>query len=132
MAGGVDRQRGDELGESVEEEARPVAQRGQRGQVLVRPLERDRIEHARPLARAPAGATTRVLADIGKSYAVYMKAGRPGSLVLDVAPGRYRVEWVDTRDGAVRKRERRDHPAGPMTLNPPPYRDDIALAVEAE
>ena len=59
MPGGVDGQRGHELGEAVEEEARAVAQRGERGQVLVRPLEPVGVEHALPVGRAAARGAER-------------------------------------------------------------------------
>jgi hypothetical protein len=80
---------------------------------------------------APAGTTTRALADPGNSYAIYVNGGRPGPLLLDLPAGRYRAEWVDTRDGKVRNRERLDHPGSEIRLALPPYRDDIALAIEA-
>jgi hypothetical protein len=81
---------------------------------------------------APPGATVRVLADHGRSYAVYILGGPPEPLTLDIAPGTYRAEWIDTRDGTVRRRQRLDHFGGPIALSPPPYDEDIALAIEAE
>jgi hypothetical protein len=81
---------------------------------------------------APRGATVRVLADHGRSYAIYMLGGPPQPLRLDIAAGAYRVEWIDTQDGAVRRRQRLDHAGGPTALSPPPYEQDIALAIEAE
>jgi hypothetical protein len=80
----------------------------------------------------PSGATVRVLADHGRSYAVYLLGGAPQPLTLDIAAGTYRVEWIDTLDGAVRRRQRLDHFGGPTALSPPPYEEDIALAIEAE
>jgi hypothetical protein len=61
-----------------------------------------------------------------------MLGGPPQPLTLDIAPGLYRVEWIDTKDGAVRRRQRLDHVGGPTALSPPPYEDDIAVAIEAE
>jgi hypothetical protein len=81
---------------------------------------------------APPGATTRVLADPGNSYAIYVVGGRPGPLVLDLPAGRYRAEWIDTKDGAVMRRESLDDAGFETTLDPPSYEDDIALAIEAD
>jgi hypothetical protein len=84
------------------------------------------------VTRAPPGATVRVLADYGTSYAIYMRGGQPGPLALDIAPGVYRIEWIDTQDGTVRRSQRLDHVGGPAALSPPSYAEDIALAIEAE
>lgn len=81
---------------------------------------------------AAAGASTRALADPGDAYAIYVEGGRPGPLLLDIAAGRYRVEWVDTRDGSVVKREQLEHAGSQMRLIPPSFTHDIALAIEAE
>jgi hypothetical protein len=81
---------------------------------------------------APPGASTRVLADPGNAYAVYVMGGQPGPLTLEIAPGNYRVEWIDTKNGRVRKRQRLDQVGFEATLVPPSYEDDIAIAIEAE
>jgi hypothetical protein len=80
--------------------------------------------------RAPAGSTFRVLADPGRAYAVYLAGGRASPLVLDLESGRYRAQWIATEDGAVLKEERFGHDGGPRPLLPPPYDEDIALAIE--
>ena len=59
VARGVDGQRRHELGEAVEEEAGAVLQRGERGDVLVRPLEPVGVEHAPPVAGAAARGAER-------------------------------------------------------------------------
>jgi len=104
--------------------------------VLKRFLERFDLPRMVPdreiVTSAPPGATVRVLADYGTSYAVYLQGGRPGPLTLDIAPGVYRAEWIDTQDGAVRGTQRLDHVGGPTVLSPPSYAEDIALAIEAE
>ena len=78
----------------------------------------------------PPGATARVLAEPGEAYAVYLLGGRPGPLVLDLAPGRYAAEWVDPRNGRVLKTERVEGGVA-TTLRAPRYTRDIALAIEA-
>jgi hypothetical protein len=102
--------------------------------VLKRFLERFEFTQMSPMhgivKRAPAGATSRVLADPGRAYAVYLAGGRPGPLVLDLEKGRYRAQWIDTANGRVASEERFAHRGGPRSLPPPPYEEDIALAIE--
>jgi hypothetical protein len=104
--------------------------------VLKRFLERFELPQLSPspetVISAPPGVTTRALSDPGTGYAIYLAGGRPGPLVLDVAAGRYRAEWVDTSDGRVKQREEFDHAGSQLRLIPPSYEDDIALAIEAE
>jgi hypothetical protein len=78
---------------------------------------------------APPGATVRVLADPGREYAVYL-GDDADHFGLEAPKGRYEVEWIETTDGAVAQRERIDHPGGGLALVPPPYAQDMALAVE--
>lgn len=103
---------------------------------LKRFLERFNLPQMLPsheiVTSAPAGATTRVLADPGDAYAVYVTGGRPGPLTLDISPGNYRVTWIDTKKGTVQKRQRLDHVGFEAKLVPPSYEDDIAIAIEAE
>jgi hypothetical protein len=79
----------------------------------------------------PEKATARVLSQPGKAYAVYLHGGTRADLVLDLPPGRYRVEWVDTKTGVVEPGQPLDHPGGRVTLHSPAYQDDIALKVVA-
>ncbi len=50
-------------------------------------------------------------------------------LILDLPAGRYRAEWVNTKTGAVDRREDLNHAGGERTLASPPFADDIALRV---
>jgi hypothetical protein len=77
----------------------------------------------------PPGATARALAERGKAYAVYVKGGTEAKLVLDLPAGPYRAEWVDTRSGAVAKREEFRHGGGERTVASPRYQEDIALRI---
>ena len=77
----------------------------------------------------PAKATARALADKGRQYAVYVRGGRQADLVLDLPAGSYRAEWIDTKTGAVAKKEPFRHAGGKRTLASPPYSQDIALAI---
>jgi hypothetical protein len=53
------------------------------------------------------------------------------ALGLELPPGTYRAEWVDTRTGAVDKGEDLEHGGGRVTLQSPVYDEDIALRVVA-
>lgn len=71
------------------------------------------------------------LADEGRAYAVYLTRRRIAPLLLlDVAPGAYRVEWLDPRTG-----DRRDgglverRPGALLSLPLPEYAEDLALAL---
>jgi hypothetical protein len=104
--------------------------------VLKRFLERFDLPQMFPsheiVTSAPTGTTARVLADPGRSYAIYLSGAGSGPLVVELAPGQYRAEWVDTEDGTVQMAQSLDHPGLAATLTPPPYQEDIALAIEAE
>jgi hypothetical protein len=79
---------------------------------------------------AQAAATTRVLAEPGKAYAIYVKGGVRAELVLDLPTGSYRAEWVNPKTGKVDKQEEFKHDRGRKTLGSPPYTEDIALRVK--
>jgi len=78
-------------------------------------------------AGVPEGATARALVQPGQAYAVYIREGTQANLVLDVAAGPYRVEWVNPRTGAIDKTDEVNHAGGDLRLASPPYSEDIAL-----
>ena len=47
----------------------------------------------------PEKATAQALVRPGQAYAVYLSAGNHADLVLDLARGRYHVEWVNPSHG---------------------------------
>ncbi len=75
----------------------------------------------------PAKATARALVERGKAYAIYVKGGTKAELVLDLPKGTYQAEWIDTKTGAVARREMFQHREGNRTVESPEYREDIAL-----
>jgi hypothetical protein len=79
----------------------------------------------------PQKATARALSKPGRAYAVYVNGGSRADLVLELPPGFYRAEWVNTRTGAVDKGQDLGHPGGRVTLRAPEYQEDIALRVVA-
>lgn len=75
----------------------------------------------------PQGITARVLAEPGQAYAIYVNGGGLTELALDLPPGQYRAEWVNTKTGRTDKAEPFQHESSVQTLRPPAYTDDIAL-----
>ncbi|MEN6334745.1 MAG: polysaccharide lyase [Phycisphaerales bacterium] len=75
----------------------------------------------------PKEITARVLAEPGQAYAVYVNGGGLTELALDLPPGQYGAEWVNTKTGRTDKAEPFQHEGGVRTLQPPEYVDDIAL-----
>lgn len=79
---------------------------------------------------ARAGAmTVRVLADPGRQYAIYLRGGGGAQIDLDLPKGAYRLEWINTRDGAVLKSEDVNHAGGARSLTSPDYEQDIAARI---
>lgn len=78
----------------------------------------------------PKGATARALVERGKQYAVYLKSGQQAGLQLQMPPGTYEVDWLDTRTGKIARCERLKHAQGAATLRSPGYAEDIALRIK--
>jgi hypothetical protein len=84
----------------------------------------------------PGELSGRVLAKSGKAYAIYLCQkgksewwGRTVSLELQLASGKYRVEWINTRSGMLQNREQRQHTSSRMQLSSPAFSEDIALRI---
>jgi hypothetical protein len=82
-----------------------------------------------PLAGTPAEAkaTTRVLAEAGKAYAIYIKGGSGARLGLDLPAGSYMAEWINTKTGKIDKTEDFAHGGDVKFLESPSYSEDIAV-----
>jgi hypothetical protein len=52
-------------------------------------------------------------------------------LAIELPAGRYRAEWVDTKSGAIARREAFDHKGGARKLAATNHKDDVALRIEA-
>jgi hypothetical protein len=52
------------------------------------------------------------------------------SLTVDLPAGEYSAEWVDTKTGAVAKREKFKHKGGARSLAAPEFKDDVALRIK--
>jgi hypothetical protein len=51
------------------------------------------------------------------------------ALELELSPGCYRAEWIDTKSGEVIKRDSFKHSAGAWRAKFPDFKNDIALRV---
>ena len=77
----------------------------------------------------PEGAVARVLAEPGRTYAVYVRGAGVSELKLEIPAGAYRAEWIDPKTGRTEKDETIDHSGGARTLPSPKFFEDAALRV---
>ncbi len=82
-----------------------------------------------PAASPPVQPTARALVEPGKAYAIYLRGGNQAELVVDLPPGDYRAEWVNTKTGKVDQSADFSHRAGKKMLAAPAYTEDIALRI---
>jgi hypothetical protein len=88
----------------------------------------------------------RALVQQGKAYAVYLhlpiekkpkdltpfqRQHEPVSVTLELPPGQYRAEWLNTKDGKIEKSEVIQHDGGQRKLVSPPFVADVALRLRA-
>lgn len=71
--------------------------------------------------------TVRALVEPGKAYAVYFHGPAPAELTINLPPGSYRAEWIDTRSGSTLLSAALQHAAGTAKLVSPSFVEDIAL-----
>jgi hypothetical protein len=86
----------------------------------------DVLRGVKQAAGKPA-PTARVLAEVGKQYAVYVRGGGAARLMLALPEGAYRAEWVNPRTGRVDRSEEIKHRGGERLLAAPEYDEDVAL-----
>jgi len=79
----------------------------------------------------PKGATARAFVERGQAYAIYVNGNGVPGLQIELPPGRYRAEWIDTKTGEVDRAESFRHSGGTHSLDAPQYADDIALRITA-
>ncbi|MBI2477628.1 MAG: hypothetical protein HYV60_02960 [Planctomycetia bacterium] len=88
--------------------------------------------------------TTSALVQRGQSYAIYLHVPLPNkpkaiadhtqgkieaTLTLDLPPGEFNLEWVNSKTGKIDKTERVKHDGGERTVVSPTFADDVALRV---
>ena len=77
----------------------------------------------------PSDASVRVLAEIGKSYAIYVKGGSKVEITLEIPDGNYTAEWLDTKTGVIDGTQNLANKEGKAKLVSPEYSEDIALRI---
>jgi len=73
------------------------------------------------------GTTARVLAEPGKTYAVYIKGHSTLPLALELPGGSYSAEWVHPKSGESEAIKTVRHEGGRLELGLPAYEEDLAL-----
>ena len=94
------------------------------------------------LLPADPALTVHMLAETGKSYALYIGPKDPrkalkekprprtAMLAMELPVGDYRGEWVSPLTGGIERREVRRHEGGSLVLASPSFAEDIALRLE--
>jgi hypothetical protein len=76
---------------------------------------------------APAGVTARALVEPGRAMAIFVRGGGVSTVLsVDLGPGRWTADWIDTRTGAT-ARTATVAGGGLRPLEAPTYESDIAL-----
>lgn len=71
--------------------------------------------------------TVRALTEPGKAYAIYVHGPSPAELTIDLPPGPYLAEWIDTRSGGRIQSAVLQHAGGAAKLASPDFVEDMAL-----
>ena len=74
--------------------------------------------------------TVRALVQEGRAYAIYYHGPSPAEITLPLPAGKYRVEWINTKTGAIDQSEDLDHAGGGRTVVSPGFSEDIALRLQ--
>jgi hypothetical protein len=77
----------------------------------------------------PAEGRTRVLAENGRQYAIYLFGAGAEEITLDLPAGKYGATWISVMDGQTLASPEIDHSGGHVALAVPKYDPDIALRI---
>jgi hypothetical protein len=80
------------------------------------------------IERAP-GVTPHALSSTQGIYAIYLDGDGPTKIALQLPAGSYEAIWTDVHSGMVTKTEELGSVSGQCLLEPPPFRQGIALRV---
>lgn len=69
------------------------------------------------------------LSDSENEYAVYVEKGNNTELAVQLSAGRFEIEWINTIDGAIVKKEEIDHSGGVRRLAIPEFSEDLAISI---
>ena len=81
-------------------------------------------------SKPPKKGTVRALVEKGRHYAIYVRGDGLRQLTVDLPPGRYRADWIDTRRATAGRTDSFRHAGGRKTLSVPSYSEDIALRIK--
>ena len=76
-------------------------------------------------------AQVQALAGTGRQYAVYFCGEQKKDLDLELPAGKYKVQWMNTLNGAWEGVQRIGHAGGALKLTVPAYQADIALRIDS-
>ena len=79
--------------------------------------------------RLSPGCQCQVLANRAREFAIYVEGKSECPVTLNLYPGEWRAEWVDTRVGDVVAEEAISAHGQPVRLQSPPFVGDVALRV---
>ena len=86
----------------------------------------------------PSYVKGRVLAEIGKAYAVYLRLAESkdtlysetdAKIKMKLPKGTYKFEWLNTKTGKIENSENVNHNGGVIELTSPIFVEDIALRI---
>ena len=78
----------------------------------------------------PDNVTVQVLSELGRSYALYVNGSGLKNLTVEIPPGSYKHEWIDTKTAKVLSGKPLTHHGGALKLSVPEYKNDIALRIK--
>jgi hypothetical protein len=79
----------------------------------------------------PKGTWRGALAEAGRAYAIYLRAGaEKGALEVTLPAGEYRAEWVSPLSGEVVKTDDFKHASGTKSLSAPEPAGEVALRIK--
>lgn len=88
--------------------------------------------HPELLGSMPQGVQARLLAQLGRQYALYLhhpEGTTVTELTLWLETGRYKLRWVNPETGTTVRTTSLTHSGGPLVITVPSHKVDIALAL---
>ncbi len=79
--------------------------------------------------RLSPGCRCEVLANRGREFAIYVEGESKCPVTLNLYPGEWHADWVDTRTGEIAAGKDISTDGRPVRLESPPFDGDIALRV---
>jgi hypothetical protein len=74
-----------------------------------------------------SGVVSHALSNPGHEYAIYLDGKGSSELTLSLPSGDFKLEWINTKTGAIDKSENFHHAGGEKILTSPPFENGIAV-----